>query len=297
MTTILKERSEQYRDFIQIVLTTFYGRFHNEPQKELFESIEYSLLAPGKRLRPIFCFEFCRMAGGEWEKAAPFAAAVEMIHNYSLIHDDLPCMDNDDFRRGRPTNHKVYGEAVAILAGDGLLTDAFSVVASNTHVSEAGRLAAVSVLSCAAGSTGMVGGQVMDMRGERERLSLDTLLSLHARKTGAMICASVQLGALAAGCEMGSDAWDALTRYAERIGLAFQVIDDVLDATADPSLLGKSVGKDARADKTTFLTYYTIDEAKAYAKKLTEEACLAVEGIDREGTLSALARYLAERIY
>jgi geranylgeranyl pyrophosphate synthase len=153
------------------------------------------------------------------------------------------------------------------------------------------------VLSRAAGSTGMVGGQVMDMRGERERLSLDTLLSLHARKTGAMICASVQLGALAAGCEMGSNAWDALTRYAERIGLAFQVIDDVLDATADPALLGKSVGKDARADKTTFLTYYTIDEAKAYARELTDAACLAVEGIDREGTLSALARYLAERIY
>ena len=192
MTTILKERSEQYRDFIQIVLTTFYGRFHNEPQKELFESIEYSLLAPGKRLRPIFCFEFCRMAGGEWEKAAPFAAAVEMIHNYSLIHDDLPCMDNDDFRRGRPTNHKVYGETLAVLAGDALLTDAFAMAAS-AQIPGEDLAFAIQVLAENAGSLGMVGGQVLDTKSEERTLTEREVLDIQTRKTGALINAACVL--------------------------------------------------------------------------------------------------------
>lgn len=264
---------------------------------ELCRAEDYSLMAGGKRIRPTLVIESCRALGGCAEDALAFACAVEMIHTYSLIHDDLPCMDNDDLRRGKPTNHKVFGETTAILAGDGLLTDAFSMVATNAHVDESTRLAAVRLLAKAAGSTGMVGGQIMDMHGETERLSLDTLLSLHARKTGAMIRASVQLGALCAGCREESETWCSLVRYAERIGLAFQVVDDVLDATADPALLGKSVGKDKNADKTTFLTYYTVDEAKAYAKTLTDEACEAVKEIDRDGVLGAIARYLAERVY
>lgn len=265
--------------------------------KELREAEDYSLMAGGKRIRPTLTLEACRALGGSREAAVPFACAVEMIHTYSLIHDDLPCMDNDDLRRGKPTCHKVFGEATAFLAGDGLLTDAFSMIAANSGVSESVRLEAVRTLAAAAGSTGMVGGQIMDMRGERERLSLDTLKLLHARKTGAMIRASVQLGVLAAGEHRGSDAWRALTRYAECIGLAFQVVDDVLDVTADPAKLGKSIGKDKNADKTTFLSYYTVDEASAYARALTDEACAAVAAHDKDGTLQALARYLAERVY
>ncbi len=264
---------------------------------ELHRAEDYSLMAGGKRIRPTLTIEVCRALGGTREAALPFACAVEMIHTYSLIHDDLPCMDNDDLRRGKPTSHKVFGEATAFLAGDGLLTDAFSVLAAHEGVSESVRLAAVKVLAQAAGSTGMVGGQIMDMHGETERLSPDTLKQLHARKTGAMICAAVQMGALAAGERQGSAAWDALTRYAECIGLAFQVVDDILDVTADQAQLGKTVGKDKNADKTTFLSYYTVDGASAYARKLTDEACAAVAELDKNGTLCALARYLAERVY
>lgn len=256
---------------------------------------DYSLMAGGKRIRPALVLEVCDTLGGERERALPFACAVEMIHTYSLIHDDLPCMDNDDMRRGKPTSHKMFGEATAILAGDGLLTDAFAVAASHADGNKA--LLATRTLAAAAGSVGMVGGQMMDMRGESERLSLDTLLQLHARKTGALICAAVQLGAIAAGYKPQDAAWQALTTYAQCIGLAFQVVDDVLDVTADPALLGKSKGKDDAENKTTFLTYYTVDEARDYARRLTEQAVAAVESVDKQGTLVALARYLAERVY
>ena len=269
----------------------------DEALKVLHDAENYSLMAGGKRIRPTLSIEVCRALGGTREAAMPFACAVEMIHTYSLIHDDLPCMDNDDLRRGKPTSHRVFGEANAILAGDGLLTDAFSLIAAHEGVSESVRLAAVRILAEAAGSCGMVGGQIMDMRGESERLSPDTLKRLHARKTGAMIRAAVQFGALAAGEACGSEAWDALTRYAECIGLAFQIVDDILDVTADPAKLGKTVGKDKEADKTTFLSYYTVDEASAYARELTEQACSAVADLDKNGTLRALARYLSERVY
>ena len=266
----------------------------------LLEAQNYSLMAGGKRIRPVLTLETCCALGGDASAALPFACAIEMIHTYSLIHDDLPCMDNDDMRRGKPTNHKVYGEATATLAGDGLLTDAFALVSSHERVSPEIRVAAVRLLSEAAGSTGMVGGQIMDMRGESERLSLPTLRCLHARKTGALIRAAVALGALAAGYmpqkEQGT-VWQALMTYAEHIGLAFQIVDDVLDVTADPALLGKSVGKDRAADKTTFLSYYSIEEAKALACELTEQACLSVAEIDRNGCLTMLAEDLAKRLY
>lgn len=264
---------------------------------ELRRAEDYSLMGGGKRIRPTLTIETCRALGGTRESALPFSCAVEMVHTYSLIHDDLPCMDNDDLRRGKPTSHKVFGEATAILAGDGLLTDAFSMIAAHEGVSEQIRLQAIRTLARAAGSAGMVGGQIMDMKGETERLSLDVLKQLHARKTGAMICAAVQLGALAAGVREDSAQWSALTLYAERIGLAFQVVDDILDVTADPAQLGKTVGKDKNADKTTFLSYYTVDQASAYAHTLTDEACAAVKALDKNGTLCALARYLSERVY
>ena len=198
MKQMLNDRTTQYRAYIEEYMTRYYARFHNEPQKELFEAMEYSLLAPGKRLRPVFAFEFCRMCGGNWEKAAPFAAAVEMIHNYSLIHDDLPCMDNDDFRRGRPTNHKVYGETLAVLAGDALLTDAFAVAAS-ADIPGKDIAFAIQVLSENAGSLGMVGGQVLDINSEERTLSEQEVLDIQTRKTGALINAACVLGVIAGG--------------------------------------------------------------------------------------------------
>ena len=161
----MNERTSEYKAYIEGYLKEWYARFHSEPQTRLFDAMEYSLLAGGKRLRPVFAFEFCRMCGGDWKKAAPFAAAIEMIHTYSLIHDDLPSMDNDDFRRGRPTNHKVYGEAMAILAGDALLTDAFAVASTS------GLIEGVAVLAECAGSLGMVGGQVLDIMSEERILT------------------------------------------------------------------------------------------------------------------------------
>lgn len=261
----------------------------------LKEAQDYSLLGGGKRIRASLVLESCRLLDGDETSALGFACALEMIHAYSLIHDDLPCMDDDDLRRGKPTSHKVFGEATAILAGDSLLTDAFLVASSQPD--EQAALRAVRVLARAAGSMGMVGGQLMDLRGESEQLSMQTLCLLHARKTGALIRAAVHLGAIAAGCDEQSDTWRALTTYADRIGLAFQVIDDILDVTADPILLGKSKGKDKKENKTTFLTYYTVEEARDYARRLTDEAITAVAPLDSKGILKALALYLAERVY
>jgi geranylgeranyl diphosphate synthase type II len=265
---------------------------------DFFEELEaerYSLLSPAKRIRPTLVLEFCRLFGGKDRAALPFAMAVEMVHTYSLIHDDLPCMDNDDLRRGRPTNHKVFGEAYALLAGDGLALDAFGVAASNTRVSADVRAQAVVLLSQAAGCGGMVRGQIVDMFGEENALTYDELLFLHANKTGALIRVAAQMGCLAAGCAMGSPEMLAAEGYAERIGLAFQVIDDILDATSTPEALGKSVGGDAEHGKNTFLSFKTIPEAEAYAARLTEEAVALIapyEGCER---LAALARYLAVR--
>ena len=225
----------------------------------------------------------------------PFACAVEMVHTYSLIHDDLPCMDDDDMRRGRPTCHKVYGEATALLAGDGLLTRAFGVTASNRAVSSDAVRDAVAVLSRAAGSFGMIGGQVMDLAGEHKKLPLESLKKLHAHKTGAMIEVSAVLGCLAAGLSLADPRTEAAKRYARGIGLAFQIVDDVLDVTADAALLGKPIGSDADNEKTTFLTYYTTDEALQQARLVTNEAKEALAEIPNNEFLMGLADYLVSR--
>ncbi len=261
----------------------------------LDEAMRYSLLAGGKRVRPALTLEFCRLFGGDPAAALPFAVAVEMIHTFSLIHDDLPCMDDDELRRGRPTSHKVFGEANALLAGDALALDAFGVAASNPHVSPEVRATAVSMLSAAAGSAGMVRGQIMDMFGEEHPLSYEELLDLHSRKTGALIRVAAALGVLAAGHALGSPEMQAAENYADRIGLAFQVVDDILDATSTPEVLGKSVGGDAAHGKNTFLTFHTREEASAYATRLTEEAIASIAPFTGSDRLMALARYLAVR--
>ena len=292
--TIAKAVLAEDAALVEALLDTLY-RGGGRCDAVLDEACRYSLLAGGKRVRPALTLEFCRLFGGDPEAALPFAAAVEMIHTFSLIHDDLPCMDDDDLRRGRPTSHKVFGEAYALLAGDGLALDAFGLAASNTRVSPEARAAAVGLLSAAAGCGGMVRGQIMDMFGEQRALTYEELLALHAHKTGALIRVAAQLGVLAAGYGVDSPEMAAAVGYAEAIGLAFQVVDDVLDATATAEALGKSVGGDANHHKNTFLTFKSVGEARDFAAELTEAAVARVapyEGCER---LAGLARYLAVR--
>jgi len=265
--------------------------------KDLYAAQRYALLAGGKRIRPALVLETCKMLGGKTEAALPFACAVEMVHTYSLIHDDLPCMDDDDMRRGKPTVHKVYGDAMAVLAGDGLLTDAFSVCAMNPYVTGDCAATAVAVLSGAAGSFGMVKGQVMDLYGEENELDERQLVDLHMGKTGAMICASVQLGCLAAGIAPDDEITNKLTLFAQKIGLVFQIIDDMLDVTANEAQLGKKTGSDAGNNKTTFMKFFSPDEARAYSEQLTREAIGELDRIDGCERLVSLAMFLCDRNY
>jgi len=254
----------------------------------------YSLLAPrAKRIRPTLVLECCRLFGGTDAAALPCAMAVEMVHTYSLIHDDLPCMDNDDLRRGRPTCHKAFGEATALLAGDALLTDAFDVLSGTQALDATAVRHAVAVLARAAGSCGMIGGQIMDLTGETKKLPLVLLRKLHENKTGALIVASAVLGAVAAGLAPDDARVAAIRNYAAGIGLAFQIVDDVLDVTADTETAGKSVGSDVA--KTTFITYYTPTEALALARRVTEEAKTAIASIEGTDVLLELADYLILR--
>ncbi len=288
--TVLREDAAA----VEALLDTLY-RNGGRCDATLDEACRYSLLAVGKRVRPALTLEFCRLHGGNAEAALPFAAAVEIIHTFSLIHDDLPCMDDDDLRRGRPTNHKIFGEANALLAGDALALDAFGLVAGNDRVSSEVRAEAVMLLSHAAGSAGMVRGQIIDMYGEQNTLSYEELLTLHAYKTGALIRVAAELGCLAAGVRPEDPAMADARAYAERIGLAFQVIDDILDVTSTSEAMGKSVGGDATHHKNTFLTHHTLPEAEAYADRLTEEAVATLSDSPGGERLIALARYLAVR--
>ncbi len=257
--------------------------------------MRYSLLAGGKRLRPILCLAACELAGGDIEKAIPTAVALEMIHTMSLIHDDLPSMDNDDLRRGRPTNHKVYGDAVAILAGDALLTRAFEMVSIRTKgVASERLLKVVGELSLVAGAPGLVGGQVVDLDCEGKEVDLETLEYIHLHKTGALLKACVTCGALIGGAD--EKLLKALSVYARGIGLAFQIIDDILDVTASSEILGKTAGKDLIADKTTYPKLLGLDESRRRADHLVTEAKNALKPwSDKAKPLLALADYITNR--
>lgn len=256
---------------------------------------KYSLLGGGKRIRPFLVNEVCAMLGGDVSASMPFAMAVEMIHTYSLIHDDLPCMDDDDMRRGKPSNHKVFGEAYALLAGDALLTNAFAVAASNKHTDASVTARAVELIAEAAGDSGMIGGQFIDLEGEMRKLSLDELLMLHNLKTGRMIELSAILGCLAAGYGEESTEFACVRNYAQKIGLAFQVVDDVLDVEGDERTVGKTLKSDAENQKTTFLTFFDVSRAKRYAQSLTAEARIEIAKIEGSQTLCDLADYLLSR--
>lgn len=287
----LNERNQEYRDYITSYLQKWYARFHEEPQKQLFDAIEYSLLAGGKRLRPVFAFEFCRMCGADWQMAAPFAAAVEMIHTYSLIHDDLPCMDNDDYRRGRLTNHKVYGEAMAVLAGDALLTDAFVVAAGAEIPNRADIVFAISVLGECAGSLGMVGGQVLDIMSETRECTEAEVLAIQTRKTGALINAACVLGVIAGGGNQ--EQMEAASRFAGALGLAFQIRDDMLDVIGTAEEMGKGVGTDAV--KNTFVRIYGLEKCEELVQKYTAVAIDALSVFNDNAYLTELAKSLTTR--
>ena len=287
----LEQRCAEYRQYLETYLKDFYGQFHDMPQKPLLDAMEYSLFAGGKRLRPIFTFEFCRMAGGDWKKAAPFAAAVEMIHTYSLIHDDLPAMDNDDLRRGQPTNHKVFGEGMAILAGDALLTDAFSV-ASFAQLPDPEQMGyAISVLAQCAGSLGMVGGQALDILSQDRTLSEQEVTDIQTRKTGALINAACVLGVISAG---GSEEqMQAAGMFAGALGLAFQIRDDMLDVIGSQEEMGKGVGTDS--DKNTFVRLYGLEECEALVEKYTRFAVSRLDAFEDHDFMAALAESLTDR--
>ena len=285
------ERFREYREYIEDYLERYYNRFDSAPQKILFDSMKYSLLAGGKRLRPIFAFEFCRLCGEDWKTAAPFAGAIEMIHTYSLIHDDLPCMDSDDYRRGRLTNHKVYGEAMAVLAGDALLTDAFALASTAQLPNPADMALAIGVLSENAGSLGMVGGQVLDILSEERECSEQEVLDIQSRKTGALINAACVLGAIAGGA--GEEQINAAAGFAGCLGLAFQIRDDMLDVIGDAGELGKAVGHDA--GKNTFVRLYGLEKCEELVQKYTNEAIDRLRIFDDTDDIISLARTLTAR--
>ncbi|WP_026487561.1 polyprenyl synthetase family protein [Caldanaerobius polysaccharolyticus] len=269
---------DELRKYIDIVDKALDGYLPGEsvyPQI-IHQSMRYSLFAGGKRIRPILCLKACEMIKGDYADALPIACAIEMIHTYSLIHDDLPAMDNDDFRRGKPTNHKVYGDAIALLAGDALLTHAFAVL--NRYALESGELKtlkAIDVIARAAGTEGMIGGQVVDIIQQGKTIDEKTMYYMHEHKTGALIKASVLSGAIMGGAD--DEQLEALERYAEYLGLAFQIMDDILDVVGDQNQMGKPVGSDAKNGKCTFVSIYGLSRATQLVEEYTKMAVKALE--------------------
>jgi len=263
----------------------------------LHRAMRYSVFAGGKRIRPVLMIASCEAAGGRRDAVLPAACAMEMIHTYSLIHDDLPAMDDDDFRRGKPTNHRVFGEAHAILAGDALLTEAFRLLGddeANGHLDPAVRLRIIELLARSAGSLGMVAGQVVDMESEGKGVDFPTLEFIHTRKTGALILAAIQIGALIAGT--GEETYERLSRYGEAAGLAFQVADDILDIVGDQARLGKDIGSDQERGKATYPALPGLDEARQRAVELRDMALEALQSFGEEAEpLRQIARYIVDR--
>ena len=286
------ERAEDLRASIEAALGRYLSGLDGCPVR-LAEAMRYSLLAPGKRLRPVLVLLAAEACGGSVEAAMPAACAVEMVHAYSLVHDDLPAMDDDDFRRGQPTCHKRFDEATAILAGDALLALAFEILAREVQPAETAAKCCA-CLAEAAGPRNLVGGQADDLQGAAEGADLGRLESIHRRKTGALIEACLRLGALVAGADAGR--LSALHRYGQALGLAFQITDDLLDVQGDAQAVGKRLGKDSAQGKLTFPGLVGIDSSRRRAEHLASEACQALEGFGAGAEpLRRLARYVVER--
>ncbi|MCQ2449887.1 MAG: polyprenyl synthetase family protein [Clostridia bacterium] len=254
----------------------------------------HSLLDAGKRIRPLLLVEFYKLCGGEDECAYHFAAALEMIHTYSLIHDDLPCMDDDDMRRGKPSCHKQFGEATAVLAGDGLLTEAFGVAAKTVGLPVERILRAMGVLSSCAGISGMVGGQIIDLESENKQVQIETVTEMYRLKTGALIRAAATIGCILAGAD--EDLIEAASTYGEKMGLAFQVIDDILDFESTDGVLGKPVGSDEKNHKNTYVSLLGLEESRNIATQLTNEAITILERFSGDtNAIADLTKYLLSR--
>ncbi len=299
--TLEAEQSfERYLAGRAALVDAFLDRYlpgESTPPETISRAVRYSLFAGGKRMRPVLVLAAAEAVGGDLEEALPAAAAFEMIHTYSLIHDDLPAMDDDSLRRGRPTSHVVFGEAVAILAGDALQTHAFAVLADPPppcRVPAERRLRAIAELASAAGVAGMVGGQVLDLESEGRPVDAAALERIHRHKTGALIRASARVGAIVAGAS--EDDVSRLTRFGEEAGLAFQIVDDILDVEGSDAVLGKSAGKDARSGKATYPLVHGMDEARRKAEELVSSACLRLEPFGAAGRpLALLAEHILRR--
>lgn len=285
---MLTQRGQQVADRLQHVL----GRYADAPPR-LMEAIGYSLMAGGKRLRPALVLEtFSACGGGDDRSALAAAGAIELIHTFSLVHDDLPAMDDDDLRRGRPTSHKVFGEAMAILAGDAMVTMAFELIATDAAPAVAPRL--VVELASASGPAGMIGGQVLDMEGENNVLALEQLQQIHRKKTGALLVCACRMGAIAAGADDAR--LMAMTSFAQHLGLAFQIIDDILDVTSTPEQLGKATNKDAKKGKNTYPALLGLEESRREADRQMDAALSALATLGPEAdALRALAKFVVQR--
>jgi len=258
--------------------------YEDPDYSKIIEAQRYGLLGGGKRIRAFLVMELCRLFGGDEKNALPYACAIEMIHASSLIHDDMPCMDNDDFRRGKPSTHKAFGESLALLAGDSLIVKAFEIAIRNQHLMIESNAKAVDILSTATGDSGMLGGQTMDISAASHKLDLESLMRLHSMKTGKLISASAKLGCIAAGVGEDDERYCSSVKYAESIGLAFQIIDDILDY------------REGKSELNSFLAHMSEDEAISMANKLTIEGIDAIKPYD-DGTLEELATYLITRNY
>lgn len=286
----------QLRDFAPVIAQKLREELRYEPGAfdSVYRAMEYSLMAGGKRLRPFLVGAFYHAAGGKGDAYLGFAAALEMIHTYSLIHDDLPCMDNDDFRRGRPSCHKAFGEATALLAGDALLTHAFSAAAKTTGIDPALTLRGISMLSALAGADGMIGGQVIDLESENRSPALETVTEMYRKKTGALLAAGAKIGALLGGADEAMI--EAAEEYAMSLGMAFQIVDDLLDQTGDSALLGKPVGSDEKNQKATYVSLVGTEQARCDAAAYTERAKAALAPFGGgAAALCELADYLIDR--
>ena len=289
----LKQRANQVESLLKEYMPSEEGY-----QKTIMESMNYSLSAGGKRLRPILTMEACKVVGGNVEDAIPFAMAIEMIHTYSLIHDDLPALDNDDLRRGKKTNHIVYGEDMAILAGDALLNYAFEVMLSNSIDKENPNkdLKAINDIAKTSGIYGMIGGQVVDIQSENKQISKEMLDYIHNNKTAAIIIGCMRAGAIIG--DATQEQLEKITKYAKNIGLSFQIVDDILDIVGDESKLGKKVGSDIENHKSTYPSLIGLDESKNIAYELIQEAKESINSINKETKfLSDLADYIIDREY
>ena len=294
-----ENRSREYVELINNAISDYvseksFGGRESSGLELMLEAMAYSLENGGKRIRPMLALEFCRVCGGDFMKAIPLAIGVEMIHTYSLIHDDLPCMDDDDMRRGKPSSHKVFGEANALLAGDSLLTLAFETVLSADGISAETKVRAGLELAKAAGCSGMIAGQVMDLANEGRSASLEEVRATDRRKTGELIKVSAVLGCIAAGAD--EEKIKAAEEFCDNIGLAFQIVDDILDVTSDEETLGKPVGSDSENEKSTYVSLLGLEESSRYASLLTENAKKSLEIFGDEGEfLLELADKLSNR--